>query len=237
MKRKKVFVYHRLMNIRVLAIIVFVVIFYLKALGQEEYFYGIISYYGEEFAGRKTASGVVFDPNKYTCASRTLPFGTILEVMNTKNGKSVVVMVNDRGPFVEGRILDISKKSAQELDMIRDGTTFARIRIVKLGDGKFSEDEYNKMIGEYYSFDKGMAYEFSIQVGAFTNRTLAQRMLEKLKQDGFENSYITEKVIGNTIFNRVRVGDYADKDTAMKVRETLKSKGYDTYFVSTYVER
>lgn len=121
--------------------------------------------------------------------------------------------------------------------MIRDGTTFARIRIVKLGDGKFSEDEYNKMIGEYYSFDKRMAYEFSIQVGAFTNRTLAQRMLEKLKQDGFENSYITEKVIGNTIFNRVRVGDYADKDTAMKVRETLKSKGYDTYFVSTYVER
>lgn len=225
------------MNVRVLSIIVFVVIFYLKALGQEEYFYGIISYYGEEFSSRKTASGVVFDPNKYTCASRTLPFGTILEVMNTKNGKSVVVMVNDRGPFVEGRILDISKKSAQELDMIKDGTTFARIRIVKLGDGKFSEDEYNKMIGEYYSFDKRMAYEFSIQVGAFTNRTLAQRMLEKLKQDGFENSYITEKVIGNTIFNRVRVGDYADKDTAMRVRETLKSKGYDTYFVSTYVER
>lgn len=205
--------------------------------GQEEYFYGNISYYGEEFAGRKTASGATFDPNKYTCASRTLPFGTILEVMNPKNGKHVVVMVNDRGPFVEGRILDISKKSAQELDMIRDGVIFARVRIVKLGDGKFSEDEYNKMIGEYYSFDTKKAYEFAVQVGAFTNRTLAQNLLDRLRKDGFNNSYITEKVVGNVIFNRVRVGDYSDKDTALKVRDTLKQKGYETYFVSTFVER
>lgn len=209
----------------------------LISFGQEEYFYGIISYYGEEFAGRKTASGAIFDPNKYTCASRTLPFGTILEVMNTKNGKYVVVMVNDRGPFIEGRILDISKKSAQELDMIRDGITFARVRIIKLGDGKFSEEEYNKMIGEYYSFDAKKAYEFAVQVGAFTNRILAQNLLDKLRKDGFNNSYITEKVVGNIIFNRVRVGDYSDKDTAMKVRDTLKQKGYETYFVSTFVER
>lgn len=204
---------------------------------QEEYFYGNVSYYGEEFANRKTSSGAMFDPNKYTCASRSLPFGTILEVMNTKNGKSVVVMVNDRGPFVEGRILDLSKRSAQDLDMIKDGTTFARIKVVKLGNGIFSESEYNKMIGEYYSFDKRNAYEFSIQVGAFTNRTLAQKLLEKLKKDGFNNSYITEKVIGNVIFNRVRVGDYGDKDTAIKVRDILKDKGYETYFVSTYVEK
>ncbi len=206
-------------------------------MGQEEYFYGNISYYGDEFAGRKTSSGAIFDQEKYTCASKTLPFGTILEVMNIKNGKSVVLMVNDRGPFVKNRILDISKRAAREIDMITEGVTFARIKIIKLGNGTFSEDEYKKMIGEYYSFDKRNAYEFSIQVGAFTNRTLAQNMLEKLKKDGFNNSYITEKIVGKTIFNRVRVGDYADKDVATKVRDLLKEKGYDTYFVSTYVEK
>ncbi|MEN2997850.1 MAG: septal ring lytic transglycosylase RlpA family protein [Brevinematia bacterium] len=226
----------------VIGVGIFVVTFLLSFLpicfgSQEEYFYGYISFYGEEFAGRKTASGAVFDYNKYTCASRTLPFGTILEVMNTKNGKSVVVMVNDRGPFVEGRILDISKRSAQEIDMIRDGITFARIRIVKLGSGVFSEEEYSKMVGEYYSFSKESAYEFAVQVGAFTNRALAQNLLEKLRRDGFDNSYITVKVIENTTFNRVRVGDYGDKDSAVKVRDILKKKGYETYLVSTYVEK
>ncbi|MFN4245610.1 MAG: septal ring lytic transglycosylase RlpA family protein [Brevinematia bacterium] len=215
----------------------FLIILQTYSSAQEEYFYGTVSYYGDEFHGRKTASGVIFDQNKYTCASRTLPFGTILEVMNVKNGKNVILMVNDRGPFVKDRLLDLSRKAAQDLDMIRDGVTFARIRIVKLGSGVFSEDEYKRMLGEYYSFDKRNAYEFSIQVGAFTNRVLAQNMLDRLKKDGFKNSYITEKVVGDTIFNRVRVGDYADKDTAMKVRDSLKEKGYDTYFVSTYVER
>ncbi|MCX8028618.1 MAG: septal ring lytic transglycosylase RlpA family protein [Brevinematales bacterium] len=223
--------------VRFFLVIVSFVMFECNVFGQEEYIYGNISYYGEEFANRKTSSGVIFDPNKYTCASRTLPFGTILEVMNTKNGKTVVVMVNDRGPFVEGRILDISKRAAQDLDMIKDGVIFARIKIVRLGSGVFSEDEYSKMIGEYYSFDTKKAYEFAVQVGAFTNRILAQNMLERLKRDGFNNSYITEKVVGNIIFNRVRVGDYSDKDTAVKIRDTLKQKGYDTYFVSTYVEK
>lgn len=204
---------------------------------QEEYFYGYVSYYGEEFGGKKTSSGVVFDPKKYTCASRSLPFGTVLEIMNVKNGKTVVVMVNDRGPFVEGRILDLSKKAAQDLDFIKDGLAFCRIRIVKFGSGVFSEDEYNKMIGEYNSFDTKRAYEFAVQVGAFTNKTLALKMLDKLKSDGFKNSYVTEKAMGGVIFNRVRVGDYGDKDEALKVRDILKQKGYDTYFVSTYVEK
>lgn len=224
--------------IPVISSVVFLIVFsFCYGVAQEEFFYGTVSYYGEEFAGRKTASGAIFDPTKYTCASKSLPFGTILEVMNTKNGKSVVVMVNDRGPFVEGRILDLSKRSAQEIGMIKDGLTFARVRIVKLGEGIFSEEEYNKMIGEYYSFDKKNAYEFAVQVGAFTNKRLAQNLLEKLKKEGFDNSYITEKVIGNVLFNRVRVGDYGDKDTALKVREILKQKGYETYFVSSYVEK
>jgi rare lipoprotein A len=216
--------------------VLFLLISY-QVVADDVYYYGKISYYGDEFVGRKTSSGAIFDNQKYTCASKSLPFGTILEVMNVKNGKSVVVMVNDRGPFVEGRILDITKKAAQDLDMIGDGTTFARIRVVKLGSGTFSEEEYNKMIGEYYQVSAMRVYEFAIQVGAFTNKTRATNVLNKLKSDGFENSYMTEKYSDGMLFNRVRVGDYGDKETAMKIMEQLKKLGYDTYFVSTYVEK
>jgi len=216
--------------------VLFLLISY-QVVADDVYYYGKISYYGDEFVGRKTSSGAIFDNQKYTCASKSLPFGTILEVINVKNGKSVVVMVNDRGPFVEGRILDITKKAAQDLDMIGDGTTFARIRVVKLGSGTFSEEEYNKMIGEYYQVSAMRVYEFAIQVGAFTNKTRATNVLNKLKSDGFENSYMTEKYSDGMLFNRVRVGDYGDKETAMKIMEQLKKLGYDTYFVSTYVEK
>jgi rare lipoprotein A len=223
-------------KIKILFLISFILTSY-KVIADDVYFYGKISYYGDEFVGRKTSSGAIFDNQKYTCASKSLPFGTILEVMNVKNGKSVVLMVNDRGPFVEGRILDVTKKAAQDLDMINDGITFARIRIVKLGNGTFSESEYQKMIGEYYQVSAMRVYEFAVQVGAFTNKTRALNVLNKLKSDGFNNAYITEKYSEGMLFNRVRVGDYGDKETAMKVMEQLKNLGYDTYFVSTYVEK
>lgn len=84
---------------------------------------GKASFYHDKFVGRKTASGEKFSQKKYTCAHRTLPFGTQLKVTNLKNGKTVVVTVNDRGPFTKGRLLDLSKKAAQELDFISDGIT------------------------------------------------------------------------------------------------------------------
>ncbi len=223
-------------KIKVLFFILFILISH-KVVADDVYFYGKISYYGDEFVGRKTSSGAIFDNQKYTCASKSLPFGTILEVVNVKNGKSVVLMVNDRGPFVEGRVLDITKKAAQDLDMINDGITFAKIRIIKLGNGTFSESEYQKMIGNYYQINAMKVYEFAIQVGAFTNKTRALNVLNKLKSNGFDNAYITEKYSDGIIFNRVRVGDYGDKETAMKVMEQLKKLGYDTYFISSYVEK
>lgn len=122
----------------------------LGCIDEDNEFYGYISYYGDEFAGNRTASGGIFDTNKYTCASRTLPFRTILEVMNTENNKTVIVMVNDRGPYVENRILDISKRSTQRIDMIEKGVIFAKIKILKRGNGTFSEEDYNNMIREYY---------------------------------------------------------------------------------------
>ena len=91
---------------------------------------GIASWYGEPFHGRTTASGEEYDMNQLTCAHRTLPFGTRIRVQNLENGRSVTLRVTDRGPFVEGRIVDVSRRAAQELEMI--GAGLARVRITVL---------------------------------------------------------------------------------------------------------
>ncbi|HWH18835.1 MAG TPA: septal ring lytic transglycosylase RlpA family protein [Allosphingosinicella sp.] len=92
---------------------------------------GVASYYGAELAGNRTASGERFNPNALTAAHRTLPMGTKLKVTNKANGKSVVVRINDRGPFSKGRILDVSRAAAERISMVRAGTArvvLARIR-------------------------------------------------------------------------------------------------------------
>lgn len=91
----------------------------------------LASYYGDEFQGRPTSSGEIFDMNAYTCAHKNLPFGTMLEVTNLENGRKTVVRVNDRGPFVAGRELDVSKAAAYDLGMVSTGT--ARVSIRKIG--------------------------------------------------------------------------------------------------------
>jgi len=95
---------------------------------------GVSSYYGEPFHGRKTANGEVFNMYKLTAAHRVLPLGTIVKVTNLSNGRWVVVKVNDRGPFIEGRILDLSFAAALELEMVQAGTTKVMIEIVESVD-------------------------------------------------------------------------------------------------------
>ncbi len=92
---------------------------------------GNASYYGSGFHGRKSASGKVYDMYKFTCAHRSLPFGTRLKVTNLKNGKTTTVEVTDRGPYAKGRIIDLSKVAAIELDMVKAGVTRVRIEVLK----------------------------------------------------------------------------------------------------------
>ncbi len=93
--------------------------------------YGVASYYGEGFHGSRTASGEIFIKWDYTCAHRRLPFGTKLRVTNLKNKKSVIVRVNDRGPFVKGRIIDLSYAAAEKIGMIGAGTEKVKIEVVR----------------------------------------------------------------------------------------------------------
>jgi len=100
---------------------------------EEAFQIGMASYYGPKFHGRPTSSGEIFDMNKMTAAHNTLPLGTIVKVTHIENQKSVVVKVNDRGPFIGGRILDLSYGAAQELDMIQEGVARVRIDILEFG--------------------------------------------------------------------------------------------------------
>lgn len=95
---------------------------------------GKASYYGKGFHGRKSASGKIYDMYKYTCAHKSLPFGTMLKVTNKKNGKTVTVEVTDRGPYVKGRIIDLSVAAAKDLDMMKSGVVDIEAEIIKKDD-------------------------------------------------------------------------------------------------------
>ncbi len=98
-----------------------------KVLAREK---GIASWYGGKFHGRKTASGERYDMNKLTAAHKTLPFGTRVRVTNLDTGRNVVVRINDRGPFVRGRIIDLSRAAARKVDMIRSGTARVLVEVL-----------------------------------------------------------------------------------------------------------
>jgi len=94
---------------------------------------GIASYYADEFNGRKTSNGEIFDMNKLTAAHKALPFNSVVKVTNLDNGLSVVVRVNDRGPFVEGRIIDLSLAGARAVGMIGTGTARVSLEVLEFG--------------------------------------------------------------------------------------------------------
>lgn len=94
------------------------------------------SYYADKFAGRPTASGVPYRPGKLTAAHNTLPFGTRIRVTNTRTGRSVKVVVNDRGPHVKGRIVDVSKKAARKLGLVDAGVAPVQLKVVRAAAGK-----------------------------------------------------------------------------------------------------
>jgi rare lipoprotein A len=94
----------------------------------------IASYYGQKFHGKQTASGEIFNMYGLTAAHKTLPFGTIIEVTNKKSNKSVIVRINDRGPFVTGRELDLSFQAAKNIGLIRDGYGKVHVRVIILGN-------------------------------------------------------------------------------------------------------
>jgi peptidoglycan lytic transglycosylase len=164
---------------------------------------GIASWYGKKFHGRKTSNGEIYDMYAMSAAHKTLPLGTWVRVHNKKNGKEIDVRINDRGPFIQGRIIDLSYKAANTLGIVADGT--APVEIIALGE----RSEKKKHTGVAVTYKPADFYtgNFTFQVGAFKDRKNALRLKQKLDKS-YRNAHITTWKNGEDIFYRVRVGKY-----------------------------
>ncbi len=142
---------------------------------------GQASWYGGKFQGRQTANGEIFDTYKLTAAHKTLPFGTIVKVTNLHNNKSVEVRINDRGPFVEGRIIDLSKAAADAIDMTTRGVATVRLEIISSPGGNDDGKAEISAAQSQAEADSG----FIVQIASFSKLDNAENTLKKLYGYGF----------------------------------------------------
>jgi len=186
----------------------------------------VASWYGPGFHGKKTASGELYNMDAMTCAHKSLPFGTKLRLRNVENGKTAVVTVNDRGPFVRGRDIDLSRAAAGKLGIIGPGT--GRVKVEKVGrDMRYIKYvEGGKMTRDYRPYDG----PYTVQVGAFTDRIKAIRVQDGLRVR-HRKAYIVRTEINGKELYRVRVGKFGDEEGARLYAERLSEEGYSTSVV------
>lgn len=185
---------------------------------------GVASWYGADFHGKKTSSGEIYDMHAMTAAHKTLPLGTSLRVTNQSNGRQVVVRVNDRGPFVGNRILDLSYAAAQRLGVVGPGT--APVRIEALGVAR-TDARGNVTYQTVSSYDAG---SYAVQIGAFTMDENARRLADRYRRELGHASVRTGRVDGR-LFYRVWVGRYDSLSAAYAARDDFGSAGYGNSFV------
>jgi rare lipoprotein A len=179
---------------------------------------GIASWYGREFHGKKTSNGEIYDMHAMTAAHKTLPLGTYVRVNNLENNRSAVVRINDRGPFVHGRIIDLSYAAADDIGIVDSGT--ARVEVVALGRPASAGGTAPVYTAEDYSHGN-----FTFQVGAFLNRENAERQKRELEQR-YKNAHITVYDRGDQVFYRVRVGRFTTLEEAVRQEEILIQDGF-----------
>lgn len=183
---------------------------------------GIASWYGDYFHGRKTSNAETYNMYEMTAAHKTLPMNTILLVRNLENNTEIVVRVNDRGPFVRGRIIDLSYTAAKKLDIVGKGT--ARVHLTALGDAKKESADLKRMAKNFY------IGEFYIQIGSFANRNNARRLQQRFTQAG--HTTLIQKYYGpGKIYHRVHVYVGKTLKGAEQQRKILESRGYKNAFV------
>ena len=180
---------------------------------------GIASWYGKDFHGKKTSNGEIYNMYAMTAAHKTLPLGTYVHVYNLENGRKTQVRINDRGPFVRGRIIDLSYSAAKEIGIVGPGT--ARVEVVALGTPVTTDGGSSTTFvqGDYYTGN------FTYQVGAFINRENAERQRRILAKK-YKNAHITVFDRGDQVFYRVRVGKFLTLEEAVKAELVLIEDGY-----------
>lgn len=205
---------------------------------------GVASWYGTKFHGKRTSSGETYDMHAFTAAHKTLPLPTWVEVTNLRNRRSIVVRVNDRGPFVANRIIDLSYAAAAELDIIRDGTGLVEVRALDFGarasgnsvtstrlspppgsalSGAPSREESVSSAGA--SGEPPVLY---VQVGAFGEKVNAERQHARLLAAGIGDAFIYEDATEAPRLYRVRIGPIATVEASDAMVLRLQSLGIDS---------
>ncbi|MGD2127148.1 MAG: septal ring lytic transglycosylase RlpA family protein [Desulfobacteraceae bacterium] len=190
--------------------------------------YGKASWYGKKFHGRPTANGEIFDMHAKSAAHKTLPLATLVKVINLSNKKYTIVRVNDRGPFVKGRIIDLSYAAAKEIDLVGPG--LADVKIVALGKetGTLKAEGTSRPLVELPDFKRG---EFTIQVAAFESKRNALRLAQRLKviyQYVNVSVYVDEEK--KTLY-RVHVSKSNTLSDAGEIEKSLEDMGFMDAFI------
>jgi rare lipoprotein A len=175
---------------------------------------GVASWYGPGFHGHRTSSGAVYDQEDLTAASLLFPLGTHLLVTNLANDRSVEVMINDHGPYVQGRQIDLSHKAARLLGVIGPGTARVRMDVLATPAG-------GPAIGERYF----------VQVGSFADSDNARRMQQRLAA-AFPDVHIETAAAGANLYYRVRMGAFMNRDDAESRAQRVASAGYSAVIIT-----
>ncbi|MBN2419360.1 MAG: septal ring lytic transglycosylase RlpA family protein [Deltaproteobacteria bacterium] len=176
---------------------------------------GEASWYGDDFHGRKTANGEVYDMHSKSAAHKVLPFNTYVKVENLGNKKYTIVRINDRGPFKKGRIIDLSYAAAKEIDLVGPGV--AKVKVTAL-----RKDQVDPNIKEG---------TFTVQVGSFGEQANAQRLADKLRVL-YDYINITEfRDVNNKKFFRLHVSKTYTLDSAARIEKKLKDMGFTEAFI------
>ena len=198
---------------------------------KEEPYYdevGFASWYGPDFHGKKTANGELYNMNALTAAHKTLPLPTFVKVTNLENGRSIVLRVNDRGPFVAGRILDVSRRGAQLLGFDKQGVTKVRVQALD-ENGKVAQKPRTDTrladsgSGKTTSAIKGDAHY--VQVGAYGKRENAELQAGKLRSRGHDARVDRAENGGRSLW-RVRIGPFALKQSAEEKLDRVVADGF-----------
>ncbi|PAF46623.1 hypothetical protein BKH46_06540 [Helicobacter sp. 12S02634-8] len=204
-----------------------------------EIFDGIASWYGPNFHSKKTSNGEVYNMHAHTAASKILPMNTVVKVYNKENGKTTVVRINDRGPFVDGRIIDLSNAAARDIDMVDKGTAKVRLEVLGFG-GVISKDYENSVakdmdrsktlkeefkIGESKSSVEGG--DFSLQVGAFKKQAGANALKEQMQKNIGETyrATIKEQTSNGEPIYRVFIEGFKSEDEAFDFAKSKNLSG------------
>ena len=188
---------------------------------------GLASWYGPGFHSERTSSGEPYDMYAMTAAHKTLPIPAYVRVTNLENGRSVVVRVNDRGPFVGERIIDLSYTAASKLDMLRAGTARVEIRVL---DARSNTSSQSIALTPPTQLPTGTPTGTAaggrfLQVGSFASSANASALVGRLTAAGISGASVREARVGDRLLYRVRVGPVVDAGQAARLTEQLRDAG------------